>query len=71
MWELLTGIAVFIIAVAASWLGNRKSAKTEAKLEEAENYADTRKRMDDVVVNPDSDAARSWLLDRGKSEGDL
>ena len=71
MWELLTGVAVFIIAVAASWLGGRKSAKTDAKLEDAEDYADTIKRMDKAGRMSDADAARSWLLDRGKSEGDL
>lgn len=67
----LAGIGLAIVALMASWFGGRKSAQTDAKLEDAEDYVSTRKRMDEVGRMSDADAARSWLLDRGKSESDL
>ena len=60
------GIGLVIAALAASWLGGRKSAQADAKQEELEEYVDTRKRMDEVGRMSDADAAREWLRERGK-----
>lgn len=64
MWA--AGIGLVVAALAASWLGGRKSAQADAKQEELENYVETRKRMDEVGRMSDADAARDWLRERGK-----
>ena len=60
------GIGLVIAALAASWLGGRKSAQADAKQEELEGYVETRKRMDEIGRMSDADAAREWLRERGK-----
>jgi dienelactone hydrolase len=60
------GIGLVVAALAASWLGGRKSAQADAKQEELEGYAETRKRMDEIGRMSDADAARDWLRERGK-----
>lgn len=60
------GIGLVIAALAASWLGGRKSAQADAKQEELEGYVETRKRMDEIGRMSDADAARDWLRERGK-----
>jgi hypothetical protein len=60
------GIGLVIAALAASWLGGRKSAQADAKVEELTDYVDTRKRMDEVGRMSDADAAADWLRERGK-----
>lgn len=60
------GIGLVIAALAASWLGGRKSAQADAKQEELTDYVETRKRMDEVGRMSDADAAREWLRERGK-----
>ena len=64
MWA--AGIGLVIAALAASWLGGRKSAQADAKVEELTDYVDTRKRMDEVGRMSDADAAADWLRERGK-----
>ncbi len=64
MWA--AGIGLVVAALAASWLGGRKSAQADAKQEELEGYVETRKRMDEVGRMSDADAARDWLRERGK-----
>ena len=64
MWA--AGIGLVVAALAASWLGGRKSAQADAKQEELENYVETRKRMDEIGRMSDADAARDWLRERGK-----
>lgn len=64
MWSAAFGLVV--AALAASWFGGRKSAQADAKAEELEDYADTRKRMDEVGRMSDADAAADWLRERGK-----
>ena len=63
---LAAGIGLVVAALAASWLGGRKSAQADAKQEELENYVETRKRMDEIGRMSDADAARDWLRERGK-----
>jgi len=64
LWAAGTGLV--IAALAASWLGGRKSAQADAKQEELEGYVETRKRMDEIGRMSDADAAREWLRERGK-----
>jgi dienelactone hydrolase len=64
MWA--AGIGLVVAALAASWLGGRKSAQADAKQEELTDYVETRKRMDEVGRMSDADAARDWLRERGK-----
>lgn len=64
MWA--AGIGLVVAALAASWLGGRKSAQADAKQEELENYVETRKRMDEVGRMSDADIARDFLRERGK-----
>ena len=60
------GFGLVIAALAASWLGGRKSAQTDAKVKGLEDYVDTRKRMDEVGRMSDADAARDWLRERDR-----
>lgn len=64
MWAAAAGI--FITALAASWLGGRQAAKTDAKRKELQDYADTRRQIDEVERPGSVDAARGWLHDRSK-----
>lgn len=64
LWAAAVGLV--IAAMAASWLGGRKSAQADAKQEGLEDYVATSKRMDDVGRLSDADAAREWLRERGK-----
>ena len=65
------GAAVLIAALAASWFGGRKAQQADSKVEELEQYADTRRKMDQIGRMSDADAARAWLRERGKPDGDL
>lgn len=64
LWAM--GLGFIIVALAASWLGGRKSAQADAKQEGLEDYVKTRKRMDDIGRLSDADAAAEWLRERGK-----
>jgi hypothetical protein len=64
MWAM--GLGLVVAALAASWLGGRKSAQTDAKQEELEGYVETRKRMDEVDAGDDPAVLREWLRERSK-----
>lgn len=64
MWSAAFGLVV--AALAASWLGGRKAAQTDAKAKELEDYADTRKRMEQVATGDDPAVLRDWLRERGQ-----
>lgn len=64
LWAM--GVGLVVVAFAATWFGGRKSAQTDAKVEELTDYVETRKRMDEVARMSDADAARDWLRERGK-----
>jgi hypothetical protein len=66
-WAALAGLVV--VGLVASWFGGRKAANTDAKVKRLEDYADTRKRMDEVGRMSDADAARDWLVDRVRDKG--
>lgn len=65
------GFGILAAALAASWFGGRKSAQTDAKVVELEQYANTRRKMDQIGRMSDADAARAWLRERGQPKGDL
>jgi hypothetical protein len=62
---------ILALSLAASWFGGRKAAQTDAKIVELEQYANTRRKLDEVGRMSDADAARAWLRERGKSKRDL
>jgi hypothetical protein len=64
--EWIAAAAVVVSALTAIWFGGRRSGRTEAKIEDAENYVETRKKMDETGRMSDADAAREWLHDRSK-----
>jgi hypothetical protein len=55
----LAAIGALIVALFAAYWNGKSKAKDEG-------YADTRKRMDEVNLGNDPDAARRWLEERGK-----
>jgi hypothetical protein len=55
-----------VFSLAASWFGGRKSAQTDAKIVELQEYANTRRKLDEVGRMSDADAARAWLRERSK-----
>jgi hypothetical protein len=54
------------ILLVASWFGGRKAAETDAKIVELQEYANTRRKLDEVGRMSDADAARAWLRERTK-----
>lgn len=70
IWRALVGavskLLFSVVMLASSWLGGRKSAQADAKIEGLEDYVETRQRMDEVGRMSDADAARDWLRERGK-----
>jgi hypothetical protein len=73
LYAILTAIGAIIAALTATWLGGRKSAKTDAKLKEATDYRKTIKRMDDAenTIGDSPDLARRWLHERGQPKRPL
>ena len=65
------GAGLFVLALAASWFKGKRAAQVENKVVELEQYANTRRKMDEIGRMSDADAARAWLRERGKSGGDL
>ncbi len=62
-WKPLAAVLAFfgIYAVGAA------NARQKARAKQAEQYIETRKRMDDAdVVGDDPDLSRRWLRERGK-----
>jgi hypothetical protein len=57
---------LYVASLAASWFGGRKAAETDAKIVEMQEYANTRRKLDEVGRMSDADAARDWLRERAK-----
>lgn len=57
IWLAAAG-SVILAVLLAYWNGKSKV--------KGEGYADTRKRMDEVDLGNDPDAARRWLHERGE-----
>lgn len=64
VWAAAAGL--LIAALAASWFGGRKSQQADNRVEELEEYAGTRKKIDAIGRMSDADAARDWLRERGE-----
>jgi hypothetical protein len=69
--RIVTWLGLAITALAAMWLGGKKSAQADAKVQEADGYAETRTRMDEVVVGDDPAVLRAWLRERGQRDSNL
>jgi hypothetical protein len=69
--RIVTWLGLAITALAAMWLGGKKSAQADAKVQEADGYAETRTRMDDVVAGDDPAVLRDWLRERGQRDSNL
>ena len=54
------------LSLAASWFGGRKAAQTDAKIVELEQYANTRRKLDEVHTGDDPAVLRDWLRERSK-----
>ena len=60
------GLVGLVSLLVGKWLGKREGASV-VRTERAEEYTDTRKRMDEAdIVGDDPDAARRWLSERAK-----
>ena len=69
--RIVTWLGLAITALAAMWLGGKRSAQADAKVQEADGYAETRTRMDDVVAGDDPAVLRDWLRERGQRDSNL
>ena len=57
----------WLAAGGAVWLMAWRGRGQKAKLDKANEYTDTRKRIDEAdIVGDDPDAARRWLSERAK-----
>lgn len=62
----LAAAGAVVISLLSIWFGGKKAGKNAAKAEELNEYVETRKRMDEVDLGNDPDAARRFLHERGK-----
>ena len=69
--RIVTWLGLAITALAAMWLGGKRSAQADAKVQEADGYAETRTRMDEVAVGDDPAVLRDWLRERGQRDSNL
>jgi hypothetical protein len=69
--RIVTWLGLVAAALAAMWLGGKKSAQADAKVQEADGYAETRTRMDEAVAGDDPAVLRDWLRERGQRDSNL
>lgn len=69
--RIVTWLGLTVTALAAMWLGGKRSAQADAKVQEADGYAETRTRMDEVVADDDPAVLRDWLRERGQRDSNL
>ena len=69
--RIVTWLGLAITALVAMWLGGKRSAQADAKVQEADGYAETRTRMDEVVAGDDPAVLRDWLRERGQRDSNL
>jgi hypothetical protein len=69
--RIVIWLGLVATALAAMWLGGKKSAQADAKIQEADGYAETRTRMDEVVAGDDPAVLRDWLRERGQRDSNL
>lgn len=68
-WIVAASVAA--LAALGVYLRGRSDARQRAAEKDAQDYRDTRRRMDEADDSDSVDAARGWLHDRGKSDRDL
>ena len=66
----LAAAGAFVVALFAAYLRGRSDKGEAVEHERLKDYAETRKRMDEVPVEDDPAVLRDWLLDR-KRKRDL
>jgi hypothetical protein len=64
LYAILAGIKVVLLTLA--YTKGRKDAADKRKLQDMEDYHDTRKRIDQVVRDGDGADVTDWLRERGK-----
>lgn len=69
--RIVAWLGLAITALVAMWLGGKRSAQADAKIQEADGYAETRTRMDEVAVGDDPAVLRDWLRERGQRDSNL
>ena len=62
----LAGIGAVVIALLSIWFGGKKAGRDAAKLEEQDDYIETRKRMDQAIRDKRHPDAREFLRERGQ-----
>lgn len=62
----IAAAAAFIATLAATWLGGRKSAKTDAKIKAAKDALATHERINNAPITGSPDDARAWLADHAR-----
>ena len=62
-----------VAIIFAAWMAGKRDQRQQAAMKAAEDYAKTRKEIDNVENHISSDPAvlRDWLRERGKRAGDL
>jgi hypothetical protein len=66
----LAAVGAVIVAVLAAFYRGKAEGKTDAIIEEQDDYIETRKRMDAAAnekrLRDDADLDREWLRSRGE-----
>jgi hypothetical protein len=66
----LAAAGAFVVALFAAYLRGRSDKGEAVENERLKDYAETRKRMDEIPVDDDPAVLRDWLLKR-KRKRDL
>jgi len=62
----IASVGAILVALVAAFLRGKSVAVEAEKRKDLQDYADTRKRMDEVDIDDDSGVIRAWLHERGK-----
>jgi hypothetical protein len=64
LYAMLLGIKAVLLALA--YAKGRADANSKRDSESLEDYHDTRKRIDQVARDGDTESQREWLSERGR-----
>lgn len=62
---LLAGAAAIVALIFGAFMRGRKSQRDDSDAKQAQDYRNTRERMDDALRRNDGADSREWLRDRG------
>ena len=62
----IASVGAILVALVAAFLRGKSVAVEAEKRKDLQDYADTRKRIDEVRVDNDPGVIRDWLRERGK-----